>query len=405
MSLPDLKVELFLDVSNAGGIFVLDSDSFGVLGVSTLSGVATFDVTEYVKNVNTKRGKSRILDYFNAGTATVSFNNRSRIFDPLNEDSVLYPGILPRGRIQISVSEQPIFNGFINDWNFVFDVSDNDVAVATCSDAFSILSNQLLDAFTPSVELTGGRINNLLNRAEVEFAGPRDIDPGRSTLGAFAVSAGTSVLNYFRQIEKSEIGNLFIGADGSLVFRDREYGIQDGQVVFSDDGTNVSYQTLNNEFGDELLYNIVKMKSPAGAEQSKTDQGSINKYQVSQFSYQELLNSSTSEVSSIVNVFLNRYREPKLRFTRLSVQMLGLNDNQKNRILGLDLTDYIEIRKSFAVGTPSSVDQLSVITGVSHNISPGNHVVSFDFEDSDYLLFLTLGNDVAGRLDSNMLDF
>jgi len=405
MSLVDVKVELGLYETAETGRFILDDDVTGVLGVSTLSGLTFTDVSDHVKSVSVSRGKSRQLDYFNAGTAVVTFDNRDRVFDPINEDSFLYPGIEPRGIIRISASNYSVFYGFINDWDSEYDLAGNDTASASCSDSFMVLSNQVLSGFTPLVESTGGRINTILSRSEVAFVGGRDIDLGSSTLGAFAVSANTNVLNYLRQVERSEIGNLFISKNGDIVFKDRSNAPGDDLVNFVDDGAGVPYQSLNNEYGDELLYNYVRATSPAGAEQIKSDSDSIFKYQVSQLVYDDLLNSSTTQVGNIAQFVLTKFKEPKFRFTGLNVQLLGLSEEDRDAVLGLDLAEFVSVKKSFASGTPASLTQLLVVNGVRHQIAPDSHIVSFTFDSTDNNFVLVLGNGVAGKLDSGILDF
>jgi len=44
---------------------------------------APVDVTAFVRSVSIRRGRSRELDRFSTGTATVVFNNEDRRFDPL----------------------------------------------------------------------------------------------------------------------------------------------------------------------------------------------------------------------------------------------------------------------------------------------------------------------------------
>jgi hypothetical protein len=406
MSLVDVKVELGFNFAGPGvGAFQFDSDTNGVLGVSALSDLVFYDVSSYVMNVSTNRGRSRQLDYFNAGSATVVLDNRSREFDPLNESSTFYPNVKPRGLIRISASGVTIFYGYINDWDLSYDISNNDVATVYCSDAFSILSNQVLSAFTPAAQLSGARVNTVLSRTEVDFIGGRDVDAGTLTLGAYAVAQDTNVLNYLRQIERSEFGSLFVSADGDIVFRQRNSVSTSALVLFSDANDGIPYQTLSNEFGDELLFNYVRLKSPAGVEQVKSDPASIGAYQVSQLSYQDLLNNSTGVLANLASSYLGRFKEPRVRLTGFNVQMLALSAEQKTDVLLLDLADYVNLKKSFAVGSPSSLTQFSQIAGVSHSISPDSHRVGFTVEAAEGSLYLTLGNSIAGRLDFNLLDF
>jgi hypothetical protein len=57
------------------------------------------------------------------------------------------------------------------------------------------------------------------------------------------------------------------------------------------------------------------------------------------------------------------------------------------------------------VGTPASHTQLSVLTGISHDISADSHRVTFTVENAQENLFLILGDAFAGRLDLALLDY
>lgn len=406
MSLIDCKVELGLNAFQyTGGNFILDSSTLGLLGTSRLSGLQWYDVSQYVQQVQVNRGRSRQLDYYQSGSATVYFNNAERLFDPLNSASIYYPGIEPRCLIRISSRGKWLFTGFTNDWDLQYDIANQDSAVAFCSDAFAVLANQLLSAFTPSAQLTGARMNTVLDRSEVSYRGGREIADGVSTLGAYAVSANTNVLNYLRQIERSEFGSMFVSSDGDIVFRQRGQIPLNEIVDFTDDGSGIPYQTLENQYGDEMLYNYVRTQSPAGAEQVASDSASITQYQVSQLEFTDLLNSSTSEVLGIAQVLLGQFKMPKVRFTGFSVQILGLSDTQIDQVLGLDLADFVNLHKTFDVGTPSTFSQSSVLTGISHDVRPGSHQIRFTVENAESYTFLILGDSFAGQLDLGILDF
>jgi hypothetical protein len=406
MSLVDVKVELGINFSGpSAGVFLLDSSSFGVLGVSKLSDLQFYDLTQYVTGVSTTRGRSRQLDYFNAGSATVTFNNRGREFDPLNESSPFYGGIQPRGYLRITAKTFPVFYGYINDWDLSYDISNNDVATVYCSDGFSILANQALTAFTTSSQFSGARINAILARSEVNYIGGREIAAGKNDLGPDDVSAGTNVLNYLRQVERSEQGELFISREGDLIFRDRLYSPTSSPVDFSDDGLSIPYQTLSNQYGDETLYNYIRLKNFAGTVATQSNSDSIGLYQVSQLAYEDLLNSSSGVLTIIAQSLLNRFKDAQVRLTGFRIQLKGLIDEEQNKVLNLELADYVSVKKSFAVGSPSSITQVSLVSGISHNISPDNHSVSFSIEPAVGTFYVVLGAEVAGRLDLGLLDF
>jgi hypothetical protein len=229
VSAPTIKVLVGLETTTGfGQPFQLNDAVYGLLNTGTLVGLAYADLTSLVESVNITRGRSRQLDQFNAGTATVSFNNSSRILDPLNASSIYYPYVLPRCPIKILANGVPIYTGLITDWNLEYDIASNgDRMYATCSDAFTVLANTTLVAHTVTQESTNARINTVLDYTEVAYQGARNIGTGSSTLGAsasssgFNIADGTNLLTYLQLVNTSEQGYLFISADGTLTFKGR----------------------------------------------------------------------------------------------------------------------------------------------------------------------------------------
>lgn len=405
MSLVDCKVELGLILAGgAGDLFILDSDTLGVLGTSELSGLSWSDVSDHTQNVQITRGRSRQGQYFEAGSASILFKNNDRLFDPLNESSIFYPAIEPRVPVRISSNGHWLFTGYVNDWDFEYDISKKDSATAYCFDAYGILSNQTLDTWIPSDQLSGLLLTLALERPEIAFRGARVISSGLSTLRSGTIAAGTNLLNYLRRIERSEMGALFIDASGAIVFRERAELPKNEYLTFADDGSGIEYQTLQNQYGDELIYNYVTANN-GGTAQVKSDQNSILKFQTSSLNVLDLLNLSTTEVGSIANTLLNRFKRPKIRLTGFSVQLLGMSDANKDKVLTIELTDFCYLKKSFTEGSPSSFTQSSVITGIRHEIFPDSHKIMFTVENSADWTFLVLGEPVAGQLDSGQLIF
>jgi hypothetical protein len=407
MSAPVIQVLVgFQTTTGFGNPFQLDDPVFGVLDTSTLGGLQFADLTSLVLSVNVTRGRNRQLDQFNSGTATVTFDNSSRILDPLNDDSIFYPFVLPRSPIVISANGIPIYSGLVVDWNLEYDLANQDRMYARCADDFTVLANQALNAFTPSAQLSGARVSAVLDRPEINYQGARQIGTGSSNLGAYAVSAETNVLNYLQLVTTSEQGYLFISADGTLTFKGRtEVLNQPADAVFTSNGTNLPYQTLTNEFGDELLYNYIVTESPAGGPFDAIDTTSQTLYQSQQYALTNLLNSSASEVEALGEYLLGKYKNPVLRFTGLSNQLAALSETNQDACLNLDLTDIASITKTFVQGTPSSVTQTVIVSGISHNITPQSHIIAYSFESTDQNQYLTLDDAIFGILDENLLAF
>ena len=407
MTAPVIQVLVgFQTTTGFGTPFQLDDAVFGVLDTGTLGGLAFADLTEIVQSVNIKRGRNRQLDQFNSGTAQVAFWNETRLLDPLNTASIFYPFVLPRCPIVILADGIPIYTGIVKDWNLDYSISNKDVMVASCADAFTVLANQQLDAFTPSAQTTSARINTVLDRPEISYQGARAIGTGSSTLGAYAVTEGQNVLNYLQLVNTSEQGYLYIAADGTLTFKGRTEVLNPvANATFNTDGTGLPYQSLINQFGDELLYNYISTQSPAGAVQIASNSTSISLYQAQQYSLLDLLNNSTTEVAGIANYLLGKYQNPILRFTGLSTELAALTQTQSDICLSLDLTDIATVTKTYDVGTPTTETQTLIVSGVEHRIRPGSHIINYTFESTDGNQYLTLDDAIFGVLDQNLLAF
>ena len=408
MSAPTLQILVgFEQTANFGTPFQLDNATFGLLDTGTLGGTQLVDVTSMAERVTITRGRNRETEQFNAGTATVVFDDPTRIFDPLNDASPYYPFVGPRNPIIISANGIPIYTGVVTDWDldYGFTTSGN-VTSVQCSDAFTVFANQTFDEWTPVAQLSGARVAAVLTRPEVVFQGGTSISTGSSTLGAYLIPAGGNVLQYLQNVSASEQGFLFMSSGGVVTFIGRSDELNPVPVLtFDDDGTGIRYQSLTNAYGDELLFNYIQTQSPAGGVQIASDPESIARYQSQNYSKLDLLNSTTAEVAGLGDYLLGRYKNPQVRFTGIGTQLAALSESDQNACLGLDLTDIVAVGKTFDSGNPAHVTQTLITSGVSHEIRPGSHVIRFTFESTDGNVYLTLDADPLGKLDQNLLAF
>lgn len=399
MSIPNVKVLMGFRTGGGGSIVMTD-------------------VTTYVQTVTTNRGRSRQLQEFNAGTASISLWNKSRAFDPLNTASPYWntteniTSITPRIPIQILSSEIPIFTGLVTDWNIDYDLGNNDIAIVNCSDNFTILANNEMQAHTVSEEISSARVSAVLGFSEVAYTGSTSITTGSSILGGtaadadFSIADGTVVLNYLQTVATSEQGFLFMSATGVLTFKGRTSVLnKPAGANFNGDGTGIPFNSLENEYGDELLYNYIATQSPAGAEQIAQSAASIALYQTQTYTQNNLLNSTVNQVTDLGLYLLGKYKFPVLRFKTLSTQMMALSDTNKTICLNMDLTSICSVTKNFQQGSPSSSTQDLIVSGISHNITPSSHIIQFTFESADRNQYLTLSDLTFGRLDYNLLSF
>jgi hypothetical protein len=407
MTVPTYQVLVgFQTTTGFGTPFQLDDAVYGLLDTGTLGGLAYADLTSLVLSVNIKRGRNRQLDQFNAGTAQVVFNNNSRILDPLNTSSIYYPFVLPRSPIIIYANGTPIYTGFVEDWDLDYQNANQGRMFARCVDTFGTLANQQLNAFTPSAETSGIRVSTVLDRPEIAYQGARSIGTGSSTLGAYAVSQDTNVLNYLQQVNTSEQGYLYTSADGTLTFKGRSSVLNPvSGASFTTNGTGIPYMSLVNQYGSELLYNYIVTQSPAGAAQTNSDSASIALYQAQNYNLLSLLNSTTTEVNGLGAYLLGKYRNPVVRFTGVSCELAALTSAQWATIFAIDLTSIVTVQKDYNTGTPLTESQTLITSGIEHRIVPGSHIVSYTFESTDGNQYLTLDDAIFGTLDNNLLSF
>ena len=407
MTVPTYQVLVgFQTTTGFGTPFQLDDAVYGLLNTGTLGGLAYADLTSIVLSVNIRRGRNRQLEQFNAGTAQVVFNNDSRVLDPLNTASIYYPFVLPRSPIIIYANGTPIYTGFVEDWNLDYQNANQGRMVARCVDTFGTLANQQLNAFTPSAQTSGLRVDAVLDRPEIAYQGARSIGTGSSTLGAYAVTQDTNVLNYLQQVNTSEQGYLYTAADGTLTFKGRSSVLNPvSGASFTTDGTGISYMTLLNQFGSELLYNYIVTQSPAGAAQTSSDSTSISLYQTQNYNLLQLLNSTTAEVAGLGAYLLGKYANPVLRFTEVSCELAALTPAQWSTIFAIDLTSIVTVQKNYSTGTPTTQSQTLIVSGIEHRILAGSHIVSYTFESTDGNQYLTLNDAIFGTLDNNLLSF
>jgi hypothetical protein len=129
------------------------------------------DVSQYVRSVSTQRGRSKELDAFTTGSATVVFDNRSRTFDPDYTAGPYYGSLTPMRPIRIKAvyfagsqaepiyssglpydiegayDDFPLFSGFVDGWPQEYEPPKNASVSVNCSDAFKLLSQYELDEY------------------------------------------------------------------------------------------------------------------------------------------------------------------------------------------------------------------------------------------------------------------
>jgi hypothetical protein len=414
MPAPAVKVELGLNLGDRDPYaFKLDDSVRGVLDNTdyTLGGERYFDITSRLVTAQIRRGKSEALDRIDAGVLSVTVDNSDRTFDPLYEAGPYYGQLIPRRSVRVSSNNQPVFIGFVDDFDIQYEPGVQSVVRIDASDALSVLTNAGLEEFTPDSELSGARINTVLDRPEIDWpADLREIDPGNSTMLDTDVAEGTKALEYLQLVSNSEFGTFFLGKDGKIVFRERNAVPNIPDIVFSDQivagaYTGIQFADVNIIYGSENLYNRIALTNAdvfpeeAFAEDA-TSQAVFGPRTLSQSG---LLIQELDQLQFLADFFLARYKEPQYRFETVTVVLDTLSTVNQDKVLELEIGDIVQVRFEPS-DIPPAIEQYCRIIGVNHDWTPGSKNISFALERLDFAVFI-LDDAVLGQLDNDRLAY
>lgn len=393
-----IKIELgFTPLGLSAPFFTLDDAVKGVLNSTdyVLGGEVLADVSEYVRSVSISRGKSRELDRFSAGGASVTFNNETRTFDPVYAASPFFGQIVPKRRLRIALDNEIQFDGTIDDWDVQYQAGGYSVAIANATDAIQNLANVTLNSYNPTTQLSGARINSVLDAIGWSVT-DREIDLGSQTLNNDPVSDGTNSFDYLQTVAQSESGDLFISREGKVKFVDRFAQISGTTPSFTDDGTAIPYTAIEAVVGSELLFNNITVTSSAGTANSVSSE-SVAIFGEIDYNLNTLVNG-LDDLQNLADFLLDKYKDPQYRIEGISVALNTLTEQQRADVLGLDLGDVINV--SFTPsGIPPAISAIAKVIRIAQSLQPLNERVTLKLEALTGAV-LILDNPEFGKLDA-----
>jgi hypothetical protein len=413
MSRPDTRVRIAFDLAagGAGDFFTLDDPVNGELDDAPfgLAGDILEDVTDDVRSVTVRRGRSRELERYQAGAATVSLDNQGRKYDPAAGTAITPYGasMRPRKAVTISTAGVAVFSGVVDDWDLDYSLDGDHMANVKITDGFVFLANQEIEPHTATAQTTGERITAILDRAEIAWpAGKRAIDTGSATLQADVIG-GTAdpkpvpALAYLQKVDEAEQGALFMGADGSVTFRGRSALQVLTDVVFADDGSGIEYTNISASYGAEELRNRVTVTRLNGGTATAEDTDSIAAYGAIDYEIRDSLLADDPQAQSLADRIVARYAEPLLRIDGIEVVLNALTGSQVAEVLSLDLGSLVRVLYTpSGIGDP--IDQFVQLDSIEHTIDPTQHRVRLSFSQGEAPAFV-LDSPTFGLLDVNTL--
>jgi hypothetical protein len=398
--------------------FVLDNVDKGVLNNTeyVLDGTTEFaSVIDGATGISVFRGRRDIGDQFTAGTMSFDLNDTftGGIFNPFDTQSPYYdtdqavPGLAPMRKVILSREGEQLFNGYIVDYNYNFNLGGLDTVNVSCADDFYLLSQTYIDEFNVSEELANMRIEAVLDLPEVnafQLPGQRNLETSTILLGgasAYTVPYGTSVAAYMAKINESVQGRIFCARDGVFTFQDRVGTTLSASVAdFHDDSTAIPYDNVGISFeANQVINRAAVQHAGATSPEIAEDLASQATYFIQTTAISDALVHNDTAALDLANYLL--VGQPEARYTNVSTLFASLTDAQRDTVAVLEIGNTVTIEKSFTSGvTITSLAQELAIEGIQHEIdlSTGHRITLFT-SPTTLVFELILDDSVYGRID------
>jgi hypothetical protein len=398
--------------------FTLDDPVKGLLDSTdyVLDGTTEFaSVIDGATGISVFRGRRDIGDQFTAGTMSFDLNDTftGGIFNPFDTQSPYYdtaqavPGLAPMRKVILSREGEELFNGYIVDYSYNFNLGGLDTVSVSCADDFYLLSQTYMDEFNVTEQVASARVAAVLDLPEVNAftgVGQRSIETSTITLGgaaAYTVPYGTSVAAYMAKINESVQGRIFCARDGVFTFQDRVGTTLSASVAdFHDDGTQIPYDNVGISFESNQVINRAAVQhAGASGPEIAEDLASQATYFIQTTAISDALVHNDTAALDLANYLL--VGQPEARYTNVSTPFAALTDAQRDIVAVLEIGNTITIEKSFTSGvTITSLAQELAIEGIQHEIdlSTGHRITLFT-SPTTLVFELILDDSVYGRID------
>lgn len=375
-----------------------------------------------VRSASWGRGRNSFFDNFSAGSATIVFDNRDRLLDPVNTSSPLYGELYPGRGFSLFLSQgsstATVFSGFVDSWEYDYTLDGDATVTVRVIDAFSYLGNKIITSIIAPAELSGARVRRVLSSIGWPVSS-QAVDNGYSTLAAETIT-NVSALEYLTKVAQSEFGQFYMDRLGTLTFESRN-----AVSVFSDirvtnvvGDVNSTTSDVTFDYSFDRMFNTATLTNsavPATATASNTS--SVTKYGQRPTEYDVLISSST-QMQSVANGIVTLYGEPafiprQVTYNLENFDLFVPGDvgplSKKKPTLNFRTVDigYLTSAYWLPTGTVGTTDPISVpallISGVRYDATPGLFTATIQLDYAlGYNSFL-LDDPVQGRLDTGIL--
>jgi len=417
---PTLGVSIdFANGPAFGNPLILD-DPTTPLGTGILADAPgdVVDVSDIAIQVSVRRGRNRILNKFEAGTAVVVLADNNGDFSPANTSSPYYGKLLPLRKIRIyadyddggGTDRYYLYSGYITTYNSTYGLGVDETSTITlqCVDGFRLLNGISIStvAGAGSPQLSGDRLNTLLDVVSWPVS-QRDINSGDSTLQADPGTSDRDLLGAIQLVESSEFGGFFLDAEGNATFLSRDTiskKADETPTVFADDGTGITYQQIEFANDDTLLVNDVTVTRLNGTSQNVFDQTSIDTYFLHSGKRDGILVQTDAEALNQAQTLLVARKNTTDRIDSMTLNLLDSSAPTKIVAgLNLEIFDLVNVTKTVPGG--STITKELFVQGVQHDITQTMFNTKILTAEPLIQAFILDSTTSQGRLDSGILSY
>lgn len=375
------------------------------------------DVSDIAIQVSIRRGKNRILNKFEAGTATVVLADSTGDWSPNNPASIYAGKLLPLRKIRIwadydngsGTTRSYLYSGYITTYKSTYGLGVEETSKITlqCVDGFRLLNSIGITTVAGAgvEQLSSDRVNALLNVVDWPSS-QRAIDTGNSNVIA---DPGTdrNLLDAIFTVADSEFGGFFVSKEGNATFYSRDTISKKADFepfIFSDDGTAIGYQQIEFANDDTLLVNDVTVTRSGGSPVNVYDQTSIDTYFLHSGKRDGILVTSDAESLNQARTLLVARKNTTDRIESMTINLLD-SDNPTKITAGLtaELFGLVNVTKTVPGG--STITKELFIQGINHDITPNSFLTKFFTAEPIIQAFILDSTTTQGRLGSGILSY
>jgi hypothetical protein len=124
-----------------------------------------------------------------------------------------------------------------------------------------------------------------------------------------------------------------------------------------------------------------------GTEYVEDDIASQDSYGIQTYSLTGLLLENDSDAEALATELLTKYKDPVYRFDDMQFVFNGLSTANQAVMASLDIGDNIKIVRTFATGSPLTVELYYQVERTNHEITTGQHTCTIGLGSLKTLVF------------------